>query len=108
MRVMLILMLMLLLAVASAAAQEGDPGITQGRVLAQRMCAGCHAIGRDGESPHADAPAFRDLDRRLDLDTFMERLRTGVTAGHPDMPMFRFTREDARAFTRYVRSIQAP
>jgi mono/diheme cytochrome c family protein len=100
-------MLMLLIAVVGAAA-EGDSGVAQGRALAQRMCAGCHAIGRSGESPHAEAPAFRDLDRRLDLDTFMERLRAGVTAGHPDMPAFRFTREDARAFTRYVRSIQAP
>jgi mono/diheme cytochrome c family protein len=102
--------LMLLLAVVAAAAQEGPPeaGIAQGRALAERMCDGCHAIGRSGESPHADAPAFRDLDRRLDLDTFMERLRAGITAGHPDMPVFRFTREDARAFTRYIRSIQAP
>jgi mono/diheme cytochrome c family protein len=102
--------LMLLLAVVAAAAQEGSPeaGIAQGRALAERMCGGCHAIGRSGESPHADAPAFRDLDRRLDLDTFMERLRAGITAGHPDMPVLRFTREDARAFTRYIRSIQSP
>ena len=28
--------------------------------------------------------------------------------GHPDMPTFRFTREDARGFVLYLRSIQAP
>ena len=39
---------------------------------------------------------------------FMEQLREGLTVGHPDMPTFRFTREDARAFLLYLRSIQAP
>ena len=53
-------------------------------------------------------PAFRALDRRVDLDSFMERLREGLMVGHPDMPTFRFTREDARAFLLYLRSIQAP
>ena len=79
-----------------------------GRVLAERMCAECHAITERGSSPHVGAPAFRALDRRLDLDSFMERLREGLTVGHPDMPTFRFTREDARAFALYLRSIQAP
>jgi mono/diheme cytochrome c family protein len=70
------------------------------------MCASCHAIGKDGLSPHKGAPEFRHLDRRVDLDGFMERLREGITVGHPDMPDFRFTREDARAFVLYIRSIQ--
>ena len=52
--------------------------------------------------------ARRALDRRVDLDSFMERLREGLMVGHPDMPAFRFTREDARAFLLYLRSIQAP
>src|SRR5262245_59207877 len=45
---------------------------------------------------------------RVDLDSFMERLREGLAVGHPDMPMFRFSREDARAFVLYLRSLQAP
>jgi cytochrome c len=79
----------------------------QGVALAERMCAACHAIGKTGASPHAGAPAFRDLGNRVDLDEFPRRLREGVTSGHPDMPTFRFTREDARALTAYLRSIQA-
>jgi hypothetical protein len=35
-------------------------------------------------------------------------LREGLMAGHRDMPMFRFSREDARDFVMYLRSIQAP
>jgi hypothetical protein len=34
--------------------------------------------------------------------------RLSEMVGHPDMPTFRFTREDARAFLLYLRSIQAP
>jgi len=79
----------------------------RGRALAERMCAECHAVGEGSQSPHAGAPAFRALDRRLNLDTFMDRLREGLTVGHPDMPTFHFTREDARAFVLYLRSIQA-
>ena len=104
------LAVLLLFAATSAALAEGSlsPLEQRGRALAERMCSQCHAIGKSGQSPHAGAPAFRALDRRADLDSFMERLREGLTVGHPDMPTFRFTREDARAFLLYLRSIQAP
>jgi mono/diheme cytochrome c family protein len=90
-------------------AEEDAPSALerQGVALADRMCAPCHAIGKTGASPHAGAPAFRDLGNRVDLDEFPHRLREGVTSGHPDMPTFRFSREDARALTAYLRSIQA-
>jgi len=102
--------LLLLVATSSSLAEErGSSQLEQrGRALAESMCSQCHAIGTSGESPHVGAPAFRALDRRVDLDSFMERLREGLTVGHPDMPTFRFTREDARAFLLYLRSIQAP
>lgn len=104
------LAVMLLLATSFAFAQENEPsGLERrGRALAERMCSPCHAIGKGGRSPHAEAPAFRALDRRLDLDTFIDRLREGLMVGHPDMPTFRFGREDARAFVLYLRSVQAP
>jgi len=80
----------------------------QGRALAERMCARCHATGNSGPSAHNAAPAFRELSRRVDLDSFANRLRYGLVSGHPDMPTFRFSREDARALTAYLRSIQGP
>jgi cytochrome c len=102
--------LLLLVATPAGLAEESSssPLEQRGRALAERMCSQCHAIGRSGQSAHAGAPAFRTLDRRVDLDSFMERLREGLMVGHPDMPAFRFTREDARAFLLYLRSIQAP
>ena len=81
---------------------------TKGRALVTRMCASCHAIGKDDPSPHPAAPPFRHLDRQLDLDTLAERLRRGVFSGHHDMPMFRFSSDDAHAVVAYLRSIQGP
>jgi hypothetical protein len=40
--------------------------------------------------------------------SFKDRLREGLMVGHPDMPTFRFSREDAHAFVLYLRSVQAP
>ena len=93
-----------------APAEEGAPSELEreGMALAERMCSACHAIGKTGATPHAPAPAFRNLGDRVDLDDFARRLREGLTSGHPDMPTFRFTRDDARALTAYLRSIQAP
>jgi mono/diheme cytochrome c family protein len=101
---------LLLLAPSAGLAQDRNatPLEQQGRVLAERMCSACHAVGRRGNSPHVGAPAFRALDRRVDLDTFTDRLREGLMVDHPDMPTFRFTREDARALLLYLRSLQAP
>jgi len=102
--------ILLLFATSAGLAEDSSPSPLEqgGRALAERMCSQCHAIGKSGQSPHVGAPAFRALDRRVDLDSFMERLREGLMVGHPDMPTFRFTREDARAFLLYLRSIQAP
>jgi cytochrome c len=92
----------------SGRADDLSPLAKRGAALAERMCGSCHAVGRTGESPHIGAPPFRNLDRRLDIDSFMQRLREGLTSGHPDMPTFRFTRQDARAFLAYLRSVAAP
>jgi mono/diheme cytochrome c family protein len=103
-----ILLLLLATSLSSAEDMSPSPLEQRGRALAERMCSQCHAIGKSGQSPHVGAPAFRALDRRVDLDSFMERLREGLIVGHSDMPTFRFTREDAHAFLLYLRSIQAP
>ena len=101
---------LLLLATPGAFAEEAplDPLTKHGETLARTMCSECHAIGKSGASPHAGAPPFRELSRRLDLDFFSDRLRDQLMVGHPDMPAFRFTREDAGAFVFYLRSIQVP
>ncbi len=109
-QVTVLAIIFLLLATSSGAAEDSKPTPLErhGRALAERMCSACHAVGRRGKSPHVGAPPFRALARRVELDTFTDRLREGLMSDHPDMPTFRFTREDARAFLMYLRSIQAP
>lgn len=110
-RLNLVLPVLLLLCTLSRSfAADSEPGALarRGGALAAKMCSRCHAIGAGGASPHSAAPAFRTLSRRINLDTFTGRLREGLTSGHPDMPTFRFSREDARALTAYLRSIQGP
>ncbi|HWP26054.1 MAG TPA: cytochrome c [Xanthobacteraceae bacterium] len=80
----------------------------RGRVLAVRLCAQCHAVGKSDVSGRPTAPPLRHLHKRVNLDTFASRLRQGLMSGHYDMPEFRFSREDARAMVAYLRSIQRP
>jgi mono/diheme cytochrome c family protein len=101
--------LMLLAASQTSVAEEKKLTALQrqGRALAERLCAQCHAVGTSGSSPHAAGPTFRSIGRRVDLDTLSHRLREGLISGHPDMPTFRFKREDARALVDYLHAIQA-
>jgi mono/diheme cytochrome c family protein len=86
---------------------HAQPDLTgRGRALVSELCSACHAIGRTGNSPHAGAPAFRQLGERIELDTFADRLREGLQSTHADMPSFRFSRDDARAVIAYLRSLQ--
>jgi len=107
MRQLLTAALLLTCCAGTSLAQEPDKLVEQGKLLAMTLCAECHAVSTTDASPRAQAPAFRTIDRRVNLDTFFQRLREGVTSSHPDMPTFRFSREDARAFIAYLRSIQS-
>jgi cytochrome c len=102
--------LVLLLGTSASFGQGGEQSALeqQGQALAERVCSLCHATGKSDQSPHSRAPPFRELGRRLNLDSLPDRLRDGLLVGHPDMPTFRFTREDVRAFMLYIRSIQTP
>jgi cytochrome c len=87
------------------AAQAQDPA-RQGRTILQDFCARCHSIRKAGDSPQKTAPPFRTLGRSFDMDQFAQDLRRGILSGHPDMPEYKFSEDDARAVTAYLRSIQ--
>ena len=108
MKRMLFTLLILTSSTCCGMAQETDARSEKGKLLAENLCAGCHAIDKTGNSPHPSAPPFRKLEQRLDLDSFIDRLRENLTSGHPDMPTFRFARDDAKALVAYLRSIQRP
>ncbi len=77
-----------LLGVTAASDQATDE--RKGRTIVQMNCATCHAIGRQGESPMAKAPPFRDLHKRYPVENLQEALGEGISTGHATMPEFKF------------------
>lgn len=102
---MRMVVLLLALLFMGTAAQAQDP-VRQGRALVGEFCSRCHAVARFGKSPNPVAPPFRTLGRSFDLDQFPHLLKRGISSGHPDMPEFKFSPDDARAVRAYLRSIQ--
>jgi mono/diheme cytochrome c family protein len=80
--------------------------LARGHDLLQKDCGSCHAVGRTGESPRKDAPAFRTLGQRYPIESLEEALAEGIMSGHPDMPEFSFDADDVGAIIAYLNSIQ--
>ncbi len=99
------LAMLAMLASAPASAQDIQ-SLRRGEALLARHCASCHATGRAGASPRADAPAFRALGRKYPVETLEEALAEGLMSGHPDMPEFSFDAADVGAIIAYLKSIQ--
>jgi cytochrome c len=81
--------------------------IDKGEVLVKENCSRCHAIGKEGDSPHKEAPPFRTLSAKYPIDDLAESLAEGIVSGHPDMPIFVFNPHDVEAIIEYLQSIQA-
>lgn len=92
------------LLVKSAAAQT--PDVKRGEALLTRNCGPCHAVGKTGDSPRKEAPAFRTLGQRYPIESLEEALGEGIMSGHPDMPEFKFDADDVGAIITYLKSIQ--
>jgi mono/diheme cytochrome c family protein len=90
----------------SADQAESQAQVADGRAIAQRECATCHALDRSAVSPRADAPPMRDLLARYDKDVLANDLIEGIKLGHQDMPQFDFNVIAADALVAYLRSIQ--
>lgn len=101
------------IAVAAAPALATPPQLSEaqqidlGRELTARNCGMCHATGPTGVSPNPQAPPFRHLNQRMDVDRLGEGLATGILTGHPAMPEFRFEPYEVVSIVRYLKSIQA-
>jgi len=97
----------LVLCLSSAASHALDSEQQHGKALLQRLCSRCHAVGKTGASPHPDAPPFRTFgEQKLYDEDFAQRLQTGLSTIHKDMPTFRFGQADAEAVVGYLRAIQ--
>lgn len=101
-------LVLLMLCAWTTAGHALDREQQRGKALLEGLCGRCHAVNRTGKSPNGDAPPFRTFgDAKLYDNDFGQRLQDGLTTIHPDMPTFRFSREDAEAAVNYLKSIQA-
>lgn len=81
--------------------------VALGHRLVARNCGMCHAVGPAGLSANPQAPPFRFLNQRMEVDKLGEGLATGILTGHPAMPEFRFEPYEVVSIVRYLKSIQA-
>lgn len=90
----------------TARAATDNAAVAAGAALLEANCGGCHAIGATGPSPHDEAPPFRELHQRYDVEDLTEALVEGLVSGHPDMPEFKFDPDQANAIVRYLKSLE--
>jgi cytochrome c len=102
------IMLAALLGLASIEPAVAANDLKRGETLLTRDCSPCHAVGRSGESPRKDAPAFRTLGKRYPIESLEEALGEGIMSGHPDMPEFKYDADDVGGIIAYLKSIQQP
>jgi mono/diheme cytochrome c family protein len=86
--------------------EASPPQIEAGRVMANRLCSSCHAIGRKGRSPLPDAPPLRTLSQSYPVSSLAEALAEGILTGHSDMPEFTLSQEEITSLIGYLQSIQ--
>ena len=98
--------LMALLGVSAGSAQTFSPEEQRGLVFVQTNCARCHAIGKLGGSPIAEAPPFRTLHNSYPVESLAEALAEGIMTGHPSMPEFRLDPGQAQDVIFYLKTLE--
>jgi cytochrome c len=94
------------LGVSFASAQTLSPAAQRGFVFVQTNCARCHAIGKLGGSPIAEAPPFRMLHTMYPVESLAEALAEGIVTGHPSMPEFRLDPGQAQDVITYLKTLE--
>ena len=68
-----------LVVVNPATAAEKDL-TAKGEALVRQNCSRCHAIGKEGDSPHPQAPPFRTLSNKYPIENLAESLAAATVA----------------------------
>lgn len=88
---------------------KGDA--TAGRVLAERNCSTCHAIGPSKQSPVPAAPPFNVLANQYKPDDLAEAFAEGIQVGHGgstvQMPEFRFEPQQVDDLIAYLNTLRS-
>lgn len=83
----------------------GNDSVALGKELAELNCTTCHNIEKTGESPFAAAPPFRTIPQKYDPSELEEAFVEGIVVGHPAMPEWEMTPEQAAALTEFIASL---
>jgi len=89
----------------SEATAESDRLVAEGKKLAEKNCAWCHATGKAGPSPNAKALPFRTVARRHPVLALREPLARGIAAPHDTMPNFRLPDAEVDKIIAYIDSL---
>jgi tetratricopeptide (TPR) repeat protein len=84
---------------------ESDKLVAQGRALAEKNCAWCHAIGKTGDSPNPRAPRWRDLYKRHPILALRDPLTRGIARPHDEMPKFELSDDEIDTIVAYINSL---
>lgn len=101
----LVPLLLLFSTLGTVLAAQTHPEEAFGKVLVQKNCAACHAIGHSDRSKHPAAPPFTQIFKRYPASVLAEALAEGLSTGHPDMPEFIFGPRETVAIIRYLESL---
>ncbi len=93
-------------ALCFAAATAQAASVDNGKNLAERNCAPCHAIGAKGESTNPISPPFRDIHLRYRPADLGEIFQGGLLTHHPAMPEFRFNLRELEDIAAYMQSVE--
>ncbi|MDO1558592.1 cytochrome c [Brevundimonas sp. 2R-24] len=109
---LLLMMLLSLMEVQPRPGVAGPPvdmtvSALHGETLVRERCGACHAVGREGPSPLADAPPLREIPNRYPVDNLEEALAEGIIVAHDGpMPAFEMEPEDITDIIAYLRTLK--
>jgi mono/diheme cytochrome c family protein len=90
-----------------AGVEGADP--EAGRVLAERYCQSCHAVGPEGTSSVVAAPPFREIVKRFPPEDLQEALAEGIQVSHKgvvQMPEVTLDPDQVDDFIAYLKTLQ--
>jgi mono/diheme cytochrome c family protein len=90
---------------AGPAGVAGPTRAEVGHRLADRLCARCHQVGAEGDSPNAGAPPFKVLAARYSEVTLGRKL-DDIAIGHYDMPPTHVTNDEIDSLSAYLESFR--
>ena len=104
--VRMVLMIAAFCALVSVLYGQTRADVAQGREIAERLCAGCHAIdgGTGGTYQKTDVPSFRAIANRANRTP--ERMEAFIMTPHPPMPAVRLALTEINDVVAYILSLK--